>query len=237
VAQVANTSVGNILENRQRFAHLFDDTRKSDISIETFYQLLIAEMSNQDPLDPMSNTEFISQMAAFTSLQVQQEALYYNNSNYASSLAGKTVIVAASASSRDPVTGQVRLDVQTGVVESVNFSGGQFTVTVNGREFPIQNIMEVLDGSKGNTSGSDGAFATSLIGKYVTVGWVTDGGQARREEGFVERIEIDKGEISIIIDGLSYPLQSVIKVEPLESAKDDDSSQPGGITIEGDDDE
>jgi len=212
-------SIGNILENRTRFAHLFQDTRSSDISIDTFYQLLIAEMSNQDPLDPMSNTEFISQMASFTSLQVQQEALYYNNANYATSLAGRTVIVARS-------TGGDGLDVQRGMVTSVNLSGGEFTVTVNGREYPLKNVMEVVD-VFGSAAGQDGAFASSLIGKNITVE-VTVNGNNVVESGIVERIEIKDGDISVIIKGVSYPLSSVAKIEPPEAAGTSDAHAPGG---------
>ena len=221
-------SVGNILENRVKYAKYFDDKRSDSISIETFYQLLIAEMSNQDPLDPMSNTEFISQMASFTSLQVQQEALYYNNSNYASSLAGKRVIVAANTSSKDPETGLIRLDVQEGVVSNVNLSGGSFTVTVNGKEYPLKNIMEVLDGNHGVAGGSDGAYATSLIGQYVTIGLVNSHGVPVIEEGIVERVEIKDGGISIIIDDIAYPLYSVAKIEPPDVAERKAASKPGG---------
>ena len=215
-------SVGNIIENRVKYAHLFDDKRKSDISIETFYQLLIAEMTNQDPMDPMSNTEFVSQMAAFTSLQVQQEALYYNNANYASSLAGRTVIVARS-------TGGKGLDVQTGVVTNVNLSGGEFMVTVNGKEYPLKNIMEVLDNSyDGLAGGSNGAFATSLIGRYVTIGLLASDGKPVVESGIVQRIEIKDGSISVIIDDKAYPLSSVAKVEPSSARDDEDIHSPGG---------
>ncbi|MCL2070732.1 MAG: hypothetical protein FWH07_00665 [Oscillospiraceae bacterium] len=220
---MAVNSVGNILDNRVKYAELFQDTRKSDISIETFYQLLIAEMSNQDPLDPMSNTEFISQMASFTSLQVQQEALYYNNANYASSLAGKSVIVAYS-------TGGDGLDVQQGVVTNVNLSGGEFLVTVNGKEYPLSNIMEVLDNSyDGMAGGNNGAFATSLIGKNVTIGLVSSAGTPVVESGIVQRIEIKDGQIQVIIADIAYPLSSVAKVEPAETATEEtDAWQPGG---------
>ncbi|MCL1904093.1 MAG: flagellar hook capping protein [Oscillospiraceae bacterium] len=215
-------SIGNILENRIKYADLFTDKRNSDMSIETFYQLLIAEMSNQDPMDPMSNTEFVSQMASFTSLQVQQEALYYNNANYASSLAGKTVIVARS-------TGGDGLDVQEGVVTNVNLSGGEFLITVNGQEYPLKNIMEVLDYSfDGLSGGTNGAFATSLIGKYVTIGMVSTSGKSVVEEGIVERIEIKDGQISIVIDNMAYPLSSVAKVEQPEGKEEDEAYQPGG---------
>jgi hypothetical protein len=135
-------------------------------------------------------------------------------------LAGKEVIVARS-------TGK-GLDVETGRVTRVNFSGGQFQITVNGKEFPLQNMMEVLDHNNGRTDGNDGAFATSLIGKYVTVGWTSNIGEARKEEGIVERIEIDSGQITVIIDGLSYPLQSVVRVEPSPPVEEEDIWQPGG---------
>ncbi|MDE8719194.1 flagellar hook capping FlgD N-terminal domain-containing protein, partial [[Eubacterium] siraeum] len=51
----------------------------------------MAEMSNQDPLEPTSNTEFVSQMAQFTAFQAQQDNLKYSMSNYAAGLVGKTL--------------------------------------------------------------------------------------------------------------------------------------------------
>ena len=209
------SSVARIQANHKKYKDLFDDNSQKDmVTIETFYKLLMAEMSNQDPLEPMSNTEFISQMASFTALQVQQEALHYNNSNYAQSLVGKTVIVARS-------TGK-GLDIKSGPVERVNFTGGQFAITVAGDEFPLKNVMEVLDGGFGLASTADSAFATSLIGKLVTVA-ASDGITAVLEEGIVSHIEIKDGEVSVIIDGLAYPLYGVIKVQDASAAVTDDN--------------
>ncbi|MCL2633521.1 MAG: hypothetical protein FWD34_03295 [Oscillospiraceae bacterium] len=217
---MAINSVNSIQENHKKYAHLFEDKGKDMATIETFYKLLVAEMSNQDPLDPMSNTEFISQMASFTALQVQQEALYFNNANYAQSMVGKAVIVASSTG-----TG---MDVKTGYVTKVDFSGGQFSVTVDGKSYPLKNVMEVLDGGFGKANGSDGAFATSLIGKYVTVGLVNNVGVGVVEEGVVQRVEIKDGSISIIIKDIAYPLFSVAKVEdaPKEEAKEETKEVP-----------
>jgi flagellar basal-body rod modification protein FlgD len=209
-------STSGIASTHKKYANLFQDSQKSDMSIETFYKLLMAEMSNQDPLEPMSNTEFVSQMASFTSLQVQQEALYYNNSNYAQSLAGKRVVVAS-----DTGTG---FDIQDGTVSKVSFVDGVFTVTVNGRDYPLKNVMEVLDSGYGMASGSDGAFATSLIGKLVTVGTFDKVGNPVIETGIVQKIEIKDGAISVIIDDLAYPLYSVAKIEPPEAAENNNQN-------------
>jgi flagellar basal-body rod modification protein FlgD len=211
-------SIGNIVENRQRFAHLADD-RRNEISIETFYQLLIAEMSNQDPLDPMSNTEFISQLASFTSLQVQQEALYFSNANYAQSMIGKHVVVASGIGER--------FEVDSGIVSSVDFTQGEFTLTVNGRRYPLDRVMQVVDPGYG-MAGNNGAFATSLIGKQVTVGVINSVGVAVSETGIVQRVEIRGGDINVIINNVAFPLGAVSIVEPPEDDKDDDAHVPGG---------
>lgn len=40
-----------------------------DIDKSQFLQLLVAQLRNQDPLNPMDNQEFVSQLATFSSLE------------------------------------------------------------------------------------------------------------------------------------------------------------------------
>jgi flagellar basal-body rod modification protein FlgD len=40
-----------------------------DVSESEFLQLLVAQLQNQDPLDPIENQDFIAQLATFSSLE------------------------------------------------------------------------------------------------------------------------------------------------------------------------
>ena len=69
----------------------------NDLGKDAFLKLLIAELSNQDPLNPMEDREFISQMATFSSLEQMQnmnktlEAMSEANKFSAVSYIGKAV--------------------------------------------------------------------------------------------------------------------------------------------------
>lgn len=43
-----------------------------ELGKDAFMQLLVAQMTNQNPLEPMENTEFIAQLAQFSALEQQQ---------------------------------------------------------------------------------------------------------------------------------------------------------------------
>jgi flagellar basal-body rod modification protein FlgD len=46
-----------------------DDESSDNLGKDEFLELLLVQISNQDPLNPMDDTEFISQMAEFSSLE------------------------------------------------------------------------------------------------------------------------------------------------------------------------
>ena len=47
-----------------------------DLGREEFITLLITQLKNQDPFEPVENSEFISQLAQFTSLQEAEDKLF-----------------------------------------------------------------------------------------------------------------------------------------------------------------
>lgn len=68
-------NVSEVQEYKYRY---YDDevekqkTKSNDLDKDAFLRLLITQLQNQDPLDPMEDREFIAQMAQFSSLEQMQ---------------------------------------------------------------------------------------------------------------------------------------------------------------------
>lgn len=97
----------------------------SQIGIEDFLRILVAQLNYQDPLKPMDNTEFVTQLAQFTSLQQTQDTnakiadlLSVQATTQSIGLLGKTVDVNSDGTA------------QSGVVQAVNFNNGEPRMTV-----------------------------------------------------------------------------------------------------------
>ena len=82
-------------------------TSESTIDSDTFLTLLVAEMQYQDPLEPTSNTEWVSQYATFTQVEQMNELTNQMSQSYASTLVGQEVIVIDDTSSTGYTSGTV----------------------------------------------------------------------------------------------------------------------------------
>ncbi|MCM1335272.1 MAG: hypothetical protein NC084_11530 [Bacteroides sp.] len=196
--------------NYEKYKDLFTDDR-NDLTMDSFYKLLVAEMSNQDPLEPTSNTEFISQLASFSAMQAQQDNFALQKQNYANSLVGQTVTV----------QGSVKDDLITGVVESVNY-GDETMIVVNGKSYKLSAIKQfhgntgaVGDTTVGGTNtslGNYGAFAASILGKTVMVQATDENGEIVLDRGTVDSLEIENGDVRVIVNGYAYDVTEIVQV-------------------------
>ena len=207
MAMDAIEGVASPQSNYEKYKDMFDNSDRDLITMDSFYQLLVAEMQNQDPLEPTSNTEFISQMASFTALQSQQNAFDIQAQQYANSLVGKTVTV---KSGQDTTV--------TGVVTAVT-TGDNPQITVNGKTYALSSMTQVHTGDQQTGSiGDQGAFAASLLGKSVLVKSLDETGATYLDEGTVQSLEIEDGEVRLVVNGYAYSVSDVVRVTEAQTA-------------------
>lgn len=115
-----------------------DKTGTSDIGKDQFLQLLVTQMRNQNPLEPSSDTEWISQLANFSSLEAMQNMGDTMNGMSAMTMVGKYVDIV----SKTP-TGQTQND--KGYVDYVTVKDGTIQVSVNGKMYDSTDVVNVYD--------------------------------------------------------------------------------------------
>ncbi len=106
---------------------------------DSFLQILVAQMKYQDPLEPTSNTEYINQYATFTQVEQLSNMANAMSLSRASEMVGKTVRITQT----NPDTGE-STQVE-GVVDYVTFSGNKAYLNINGTNYSIDDVTEVLD--------------------------------------------------------------------------------------------
>lgn len=105
----------------------------SGLGKEAFLQLLVAQMQYQDPLEPMDNTEYISQLATFSQLEAIQNMTDKVSYSMANDLVGKYVIL-------NTANGTIN-----GKVDYVMYENGDVYLAVNDGLYSIDDLDTVAD--------------------------------------------------------------------------------------------
>ncbi|HUT03460.1 MAG TPA: FlgD immunoglobulin-like domain containing protein [bacterium] len=200
---------------------------------DDFYTLLVAQMQNQNPLEPMSNEDYIAQLAQFASLaqlsSVNENLTYLQmyqasvNNTLSVSLVGKTVKADTNEirledgkcneiwCELDSNASEVKLQVKDEdgtVVREETFSAleaGEHVFEWDGKD------------SDGNAV-SDGEYTFEVTAKDEdgeSVG-VKSGIRAR-----VTGIAFDQGITYLIMNGQKVPLSEVSEIQEGESSNDE----------------
>lgn len=109
----------------------------SSLDKEAFLQLLVAQMKYQDPLEPTSNTEYISQYATFSELEQMQNMSAGMTLSRAGETVGKQVII---ESTKDGKTTTVQ-----GYVEKVVYNGSKAYLSIGGALYSIDDLKQIID--------------------------------------------------------------------------------------------
>lgn len=112
------------------------EENKDQVSVESFLELMVAQLQNQDFTNPVDDTQYVAQLAQFATMQAMQELNYFSKSNYVMSMVGKEV-----TASRITIGGN--METVTGVVTKISLVDNEFGVFIGDEMFSLSQIMEI----------------------------------------------------------------------------------------------
>lgn len=127
-------------------------TTEETMGKDDFLKLLVTQLKYQDPLEPMDNTQFLSQMATFSELEqmknlndtVSKWAEDYAASNSSSStLQQVSTLIGREVAYLNSETSEEESSVSLGIIQSVIFREGTPYFIVGEDEVPMEDIIEI----------------------------------------------------------------------------------------------
>ncbi|MDR2088123.1 MAG: hypothetical protein LBP73_02080 [Clostridiales Family XIII bacterium] len=167
-----------------------------NLSMEDFFQLMVAQLQNQDMFAPTDNSQMINQMAQFSMVNALTDLQKLTSTTYSLSLIGKLATVAF-------ITEEGEMQSVAGVVEGVNLFNGAAEVIINGASYGLSNVMSVVDASENSLVSNAG-----LIGMLATAMRGTDTGM-ETVRGAIEQLKLADGEVWAYIGGKAYALHEL----------------------------
>lgn len=175
------------------------DANKTSLDYNSFLKLLIAQMKNQDPTDPMDASEQLSQIATFS--QVEQAI---KTNSHLEDLISQTSLNSAASYIGKVVTS---LDGSvSGTIASVKVtSDGLVATTTSGKKITIGEGVTIRDPSTAATE------ASALLGQTISS---SDG----ETTGKVTAISLTSdGATATIEDGTTLPISAEMEISNTQS--------------------
>lgn len=138
-ASIVNGDITNSAYKTAEQKKTEENTAKNDLDKQAFLKLLVAQMKYQDPMQPTENTEYVSQLAQFSSLEAMNNMSQSVDLQRATGLIGKVV----TATKTDSVTGVTT--EKTGSVQFVSQSGSKTYLTIDGDQYGLDEVSKIWD--------------------------------------------------------------------------------------------
>lgn len=170
---------------------------------DAFMQLLVAQLSYQDPLEPASDTEFISQLTQFAMLEQMEQINGITSTNQAYGLMGKYVYV--------DTTGE-GIEYAFGQVDGVTIRDGQTYLIVGDQEYAYENVTAAINSIESNL---DQVLVRSadLIGRTITAQISEEGEEPVSVSGVVSHIIVKDGAVCAVVDGTEVPIDAIEQIQ------------------------
>ncbi len=168
-----------------------------------FLSILVAQLANQNPLEPSSDTEFIAQLAQFSVLEQMQNLNATMSSNNAVDMVGKYVYVEDAAEGNEA-------GIVFGRVDGVLKQDGIDYLLVGEKKYTASDVVGVMGE---NTSSDESLLQSSnLIGKTITAQIIGEDDTENTVTGVVDKITVVDGVLYAHVDGEKIHLSDITEI-------------------------
>jgi flagellar basal-body rod modification protein FlgD len=197
---------------------------KQQITRDDFLKLLISQLQNQDPLKPLDNQEFASQLATFNSLEqligvnekleTLQNKLFQSNQFSATALIGKQITtdgnqIGLAQGEVGAIRYQLSSDSARVAVDIYNAQGGLVrTLELGNQKSGDQTVQ--WDGKDSSGKAAPGGIYSFQINAFDALGKKVLA--AGRVQGVVSGVSLDGSEPILEIGNLRVPLSAVTTI-------------------------
>jgi flagellar basal-body rod modification protein FlgD len=184
------TTVNNTTNTAYTTGSSSSNTQKTeDLGKDAFLKLLVTQLQNQDPLTPMDDTEFIAQMAQFSSLEQMKNLTSTMTTMQATGMIGAEVYWTDDQGIP-----------YAGVVKSVSIVAGEPRLQINDSAVDIATL----------TKHSNYSTPAALIGTEVS--W-KDAVSGIELSGIVASIKEVEGKTYVVVAGPQVTLDKITQVQ------------------------
>jgi len=221
------------------------DAPSQDLGEEEFLKLLMTQISNQDPLNPMETEQFMNQITSMNSLQQQISAnerlddlvmaMGALNNETAVNLVGKTVVVEGNS-----------FPHEAGEAETLSFflaeEAATATVTVTDGNGKVVAVLEPTDLPAGEqsltwdgldeTTGNpvpDGDYSFRIAAKDADDGHID---VTTFVQGVVDELRFDSGSPEVVVGGQLFQLAAITRVIGAEEPSVSSGQSSGAPSVE-----
>lgn len=178
---------------------------------DAFLKILTAQLSNQNPMEPTSDTEFIAQLAQFSMLEQLQNMSSSFATSQAYDLLGKYVYI----DQMDDTTGEVT--TISGTVDGIIKQDGIDYLVVDNERYLPTDVTAVLDKAPEPSIDPSMLENSSLLGKLITASWKSESGEVETVQGIVDKLTLRDDVIYAQVNDQEVNIAHITEIAQPES--------------------
>lgn len=181
-----------------------------------FLKLLVTQLQNQDPMDPMQDQDFVAQLAQFSTLeQMEQMNTSFTSLNSSAASTQAFSMVDHWVDYTDSSTGTT----YTGKVDGVAYEDGEPKLVIGSSKIDLSSVVHVYPDAESLGQSKLSSQAISMIGKTVNYYDATTGAAM---SGKVDSVSFSDGWPVLNIGSTSVDARNVIGAQAQASTGSND---------------